>query len=138
MITIDSSGINLANVRALIDKFVAKEVERISLATFREVMKVYPYYTGTFASNWIIEVGTKYTTPSNTAPEYKGGKASVHYLAATPPSSLPSIYANPYIPVYIINATPYAMMIEYEGTPRHASPWMIANHARNTIAFTFN
>ena len=137
MILIDTSKFDLVSTRKLIDKFIAKRVERISLSAYRSALEIYPFWSGTYASNWTIDVGLLDTTAPNQAPQYRGGRPEVQYLAPRQPNTLPSLYSNPYQKVYIVNATPYAAMIEYVGTPRHTSPWMIANHAYNTTLAKF-
>ena len=44
---------------------------------------------------------------------------------------------NPYQSVFISNYAPHAYQVEFNGTPKHPDPWMIAHHAVSSASTSF-
>lgn len=129
---------DIDRIKKYINKFVAKTMEKVALWTYNSIVhNSEPYWSGAYLSSWNISIGSP-DKSYNTPPEYKKGKppeftyphpSEIYYFTVKEEDIKKSIY--------ITNAIPYASMIEYEGTPKHESPWMIATHARNNVVGSF-
>lgn len=131
----NTSQFDLEKIRRLIEKKSSEVVEHVALKTYNAILlNEFPYYSGSYISSWNINVGAPDT--SFNAPSAWGTRGpNVQY--AIPEVKYDIDQVNPYQSVFISNYAPHAYQVEFNGTPKHPDPWMIAHHAVSSASTSF-
>lgn len=133
----NTSQFDLDKIRRLIEKKIVEARNKVATRAYNHIatMSPYPLWSGAYMSSWNISAGYPNMT-FNAPPEDIA--SSVNTYQKIQPVKLSDLdTSNPYANVYITNATHHAVMVEFDGTPRHSDPWMIAHHAASSSVSSF-
>lgn len=131
----NTSQFDLDKIRSLIEKKISETTERVALKIYNSILlNEFPFYSGSYISSWNINVGSP-DTSFNPPSDWGTKGPNVQYAVPQIKYDLGNI--NPYQSVFISNYAPHAAIVEFDGTPRHPDPWMIAHHAANSSVSSF-
>lgn len=136
---------DVARVRRSVERKIAQRMEKLAVTIYNLiVLGPEPIWSGAYASSWSIRRGSP-DVIDNVSP--RAIRVSGRYVPEetfTPASPIEGSIGmlSPYEPIFISNYSmrfgPYgdipghAGIVEYQGTPKHPSAWMIAADAKNT------
>ena len=122
---------NTAKITARIADRVAKVQGKLGSQIYNQIILIedVPIWSASYVSSWNLAAGSP-DTSFNPPPENIKGTPNVSY-------AIPSVQFLENVPrytgVYVSNYAPHAGKVEFEGTPLHPDPWMVAHHAKNSI-----
>lgn len=140
MITVSASvsKASIARCKAYIDKQIAIRVAKAGTKIYNTIVggklnQDFPFWSGAYISSWNYNFGSV-DTSYNESPSNTKGAPAIKYQRPRQQSITPNLSA-PYTPLYISNSVPHAYKVEFEGTPKHLEPWMVATNAVNAFKY---
>lgn len=136
MISLEFDKKAIKSLEKSIAENLAEITSQVGLNIYNQIIvDEKPVWSGAYRASWTLSAGSPDTsgkvqsTPDNPYPD---------------PGFKFSLKSKSYEPVYVSNYVKdkqgdyYAGLVEYEGTYTHPdSGWMIATHAKNTVASTY-
>jgi hypothetical protein len=129
----------LKGVENYIKGEVARITESVGLKTYNSiVMGEYPYWSGSYVTSWNLSVGAPKFSINEPAGKNEYPRPDESYYLINRKGNEYNVQFGQI--VYLTNATPHAMQVEYEGTPTHDGGWYIAHEAVNqtVLSYKFN
>jgi hypothetical protein len=114
------------SLKAKLERAIALKTANLAEKIYNAIIvqDQFPYWSGAYVNSWVAnQTGYGLDKPQGTPGQYPIPDVE---------SATPNL-AQPYKSWYVSNAYSFAHEIEYEGTPRHASPWMTLHHAVNMV-----
>jgi hypothetical protein len=131
-----------------VERKIAQRMEKLAVTIYNTiVLGPEPIWSGAYASSWSIGVGSPDVIDNVSPRAIRAGGRYIPEETFTPASPIGGAIGmlTPYEPIFISNYSmrfgPYgdtpghASIVEYQGTPKHSSPWNIAAHAKS-VALT--